>query len=919
MKLNQEVQKVDSGNSISMVEEMTSLRSIGFSDPGWEHGVAQDERKKKVKCNYCGKIVSGGIYRLKQHLARISGEVTYCKKAPEEVYIKMKENLQGYRATRRRQLEDEDRSLNLQSNNDDEEVEESVGYKRKTRQDAPDQILVTNIAPLRSLGYVDPGWEHGVAQDEKKKKVKCNYCEKIVSGGINRFKQHLARIPGEVAYCKMAPEEVYIKMKENMRWHRTGRRRRPETRELSELYVHSENDKEEEFANRINKVNHLIGDQDVSCSKAIRKRSRGRSPNISTSMELQEKNKINLESLFAKTQKSNTPMSCKKSKQKGDKKGHKEVISAICKFFCYASLPFNTADSPYFHNMLDLVAQYGHGLHGSSSRLLAGRSLHNVVQTTRRYFGEIKSSWAITGCSIMADSWKDVQGKTIINFLVSCPRGMYFIYSLDASHIVTDATRLFNLLDRVVEDMGVENVVQVITENSACYKEAGKMLEEKRRSLFWTPCAAYCIDQILENFAKIKWVKECIDKGQRITRYIYNRIWLLNLMKNEFTEGKELLGSSVTKFATNFLILQNLLDHRVALKKMFQSRKWISSLLSKSDDGKEVERIILNSSFWKKMQYVKKSVNPIVEMLKKVDNNKGLSLPSLYNDMYRAKLSIKSVHGDDEGKYGPFWTVIDSHWNTVFNHPLYVAAYFLNPCYRYRPDFMALPEVIRGLNECITRLEPNNGRRVSAAAQISDFVFAKADFGTELALSTRNELDPAGWWQQHGINCLELQHIAIHILSQTCICFGSEHYWSTFDHIHSTRRNCLAQKRLKDLTYAHYNLRLQERQLKRMDNDSVSLDSVLLENLLESWIVETEKPASPEDEELLCNNMELEDSYESEVNETEDLDAVSTKSHTSIIALPETVEPLDAHSAPPSAASEEDELQDGEIFGGGNL
>lgn len=73
--------------TLQMVEEMGSLRSTGFVDPGWEHGIAQDERKKKVRCNYCAKIVSGGIYRLKQHLARVSGEVTYCDKAPEEMFV----------------------------------------------------------------------------------------------------------------------------------------------------------------------------------------------------------------------------------------------------------------------------------------------------------------------------------------------------------------------------------------------------------------------------------------------------------------------------------------------------------------------------------------------------------------------------------------------------------------------------------------------------------------------------------------------------------------------------------------------------------------------------------------------------------------------------------------------------------------
>jgi hypothetical protein len=41
------------------------------------------------------------------------------------------------------------------------------------------------------------------------------------------------------------------------------------------------------------------------------------------------------------------------------------------------------------------------------------------------------------------------------------------------------------------------------------------MLEEKRRKLFWTPCATHCIDQMLEDFLKIKCVGECMEKGQK--------------------------------------------------------------------------------------------------------------------------------------------------------------------------------------------------------------------------------------------------------------------------------------------------------------------------------------------------------------------------------------------------------------------
>lgn len=895
-----------------MLEDMAPLRSTGFTDPGWEHGAAQDGNKKKVKCNYCGKIVSGGIFRLKQHLARISGEVTYCKKAPKDVYMKMKENLDGYRANRKRQSNVEEHSSDFHSNDDHEVDEEPVGYGRKRRQCRSDQSLAISMAPLRSLGYVDPGWEHGVAQDDKKKKVKCNYCQKIVSGGINRFKQHLARIPGEVASCKMAPEDVYLKMKENMKWHRTGRRRRPETKELVAFYIQSDND-EEEFVNDGSKVKRWIGDMDVSCSKTTKKGYNTRSPGNCASTSELHLEQLNSDSKFAKARHSQLALSAKQSKPKTcDNRGHKEVVTSICRFFYYAGIPSNTANSSYFQNMLDLVLQYGQGLDAPTDQLVSGQFLNEEAVTIKEHLEEIKTSWKATGCTIMADTWKDVQGRTIINFLVYCPRGTYFISSIDATDIVDDATSLSKALDKVVEEVGEENVVQVITKNTTCYKAAGRMLEEKRSRLFWTPCAVDCIDQMLEDFVRIKCVGECIEKGQKVTRFIYNRAWLLNLMRKEFTEGRELLKPAATRFATSFITLQSLIDHKAALRRMLQSTKWLSSQLAKSDEGKEFEKIILNPLFWKQIQFVNKSVYPIVNVLKKVDSDEGLTIPSIYNDMYQAKLAIKALHGDEERKYGPFWSVIDNHWSSLFHHPLYVAAYYLNPAYRYRPDFMAIPEVIRGLNECITRLELDNGRRVSAAMQISEFDFAKVDFGTELALSTRKELPPAVWWQQHGINCLELQRIAMRILSQTCSSIGCEHNWSSFDQVYSTKNNHLAQKKLNDLTYVHYNLRLKERQSKRMADDSVSLDTVLLGSLFQDWVIETQKTTLQEDEEIQYNEMEQTE-YDNEPNENEDFDTEPKEARPDSIVLHKTVEPPEVRPTTMDAANDADNADVGFI------
>lgn len=59
----------------------------------------------------------------------------------------------------------------------------------------------------------------------------------------------------------------------------------------------------------------------------------------------------------------------------------------------------------------------------------------------------------------MPDSWKDVQGRAIIIFLVSCPCGLYFVSSIDVTDIIKDAANLFKLLDKVVEEMVEESLL----------------------------------------------------------------------------------------------------------------------------------------------------------------------------------------------------------------------------------------------------------------------------------------------------------------------------------------------------------------------------------------------------------------------------------------------------------------------------
>ena len=58
-----------------------------------------------------------------------------------------------------------------------------------------------------------------------------------------------------------------------------------------------------------------------------------------------------------------------------------------------------------------------------------------------------RASWEHIGCTIMSNGWIDQRGRTLLNFLVSCPKGTMFMIFVDASAHIKDTGLLCELLD----------------------------------------------------------------------------------------------------------------------------------------------------------------------------------------------------------------------------------------------------------------------------------------------------------------------------------------------------------------------------------------------------------------------------------------------------------------------------------------
>ena len=73
----------------------------------------------------------------------------------------------------------------------------------------------------------------------------------------------------------------------------------------------------------------------------------------------------------------------------------------------------------------------------------------------------------------MEDGQTDKRHRTLINFLMNSPQGNVLIKSVDASDYARTGEIMFELLDGLMEEVGEQNVVQIVTDNASPNIPAG--------------------------------------------------------------------------------------------------------------------------------------------------------------------------------------------------------------------------------------------------------------------------------------------------------------------------------------------------------------------------------------------------------------------------------------------------------------
>jgi hypothetical protein len=191
-----------------------------------------------------------------------------------------------------------------------------------------------------------------------------------------------------------------------------------------------------------------------------------------------------------------------------DTGGRDEVDAKVARFLYACGVPFNVLRSPYWDDMVRAINQktpqgYKSPSYEKARTVLLDREKTKIQAGLSRFTNE----WSDVGVSIVSDGWTSVRNQHLINVIGVSASGAVFLAAHDSSSISATSQNISELLLKTIDEVGPFNVIQVITDNAANCKGAGKIIERMHPHIFWFGCLVHTLNLLMHDLVKHK---ECV-------------------------------------------------------------------------------------------------------------------------------------------------------------------------------------------------------------------------------------------------------------------------------------------------------------------------------------------------------------------------------------------------------------------------
>ncbi|KAH1197017.1 hypothetical protein GmHk_18G050908 [Glycine max] len=466
--------------------------------------------------------------------------------------------------------------------------------------------------------------------------------------------------------------------------------------------------------------------------------------------------------------------------------------------FFIGGLPFNLARNPHYLRSYSFAANNSlPGYIPPGYNKLRTTLLHQEKTNVELLLQPIKVTWK--------DKENGPTRKPLISFMATCGKGPMFLKAVNCFGQMKDKFFIANLVKEVIDEVGHQNVVQIVTNNATNCKGAGEIIESMYPHIYWTPCVVHTLNLALKNtcaaknsegneetFELCNLITDIHGNAIQIKNFIMNHNMRLTIF-NRFTPLR-LLSVAYTYFASIIMMLKRFKLIKKGLQAMLISQEWRKVNF--------VKEKIVNDDWWDKIDYIIDFTRPIYDMIWVCDTDRPCLhlVYEMWDSMIeKVKLEIykkeKLSHLENCPFYDAVYQVLIVRWTKSYTL-LHCLAHSLNP--RYYSDGW--------LHENHSKVAPYRDAKISRERmKCFQRLFPNSDDFDKMA---SHSSDPRNWWANFGAKTYFLQSSAFKLLGQPTSSSCCERNWSTYSFIHSLRRNRLNPSGTKNLVYIHNNFHL---------------------------------------------------------------------------------------------------------------
>ena len=458
-----------------------------------------------------------------------------------------------------------------------------------------------------------------------------------------------------------------------------------------------------------------------------------------------------------------------------------EVDMMVMKGLCANGIPFNVLRNPQFHDMISAINKGPKGYKCPSYEKARTTLLDACKRSVEKDLVPVKDTWYSHGVSIVSDGWTNVKHQPLINILAVNSRGAMFLHAEDFSGTEKTGLAIANFLLKAIEDIGPENVLQVITDNATNCKLAGKEAVKVHKHIFWSPCVVHTLNLIFKDFAKeFEWFTNTYKRGKLIVKYFVNHTHALTIFRSQ--SKLELLKVAKTRFASHYILLKRLVDCREALATTVVLRTW-KDWVKVGDEharmqGGLVMETIQSEEFWDDVDSILRITKPIYYMIKFADGD-GQKMGEIYERMDNMLGEIKDVMNNE--KHASMFPTIENvalgRWEKM-NIPMHCLGFALTPRF-YDSQYLAKlapvgtvrkspnqdKEVIMGVMEAFAKISDIAQEAKMLREQYAVFHSRNGLYATLMAQTDAVTMDAIDWWSTYGSETPDLANIAKKVLT----------------------------------------------------------------------------------------------------------------------------------------------------------